>query len=67
MNYEDLLEASIFIPESIQQPSAWVGHIPFANWLVKQFKPKVIVELGTHTGNSYFTFCQSVFENHLDT
>lgn len=45
--------------------SAWHMHMPFGFFLVSEFKPKVIVELGVHRGDSYFTFCQSCFENQL--
>ena len=49
------------------QGKAWVGHTPFAYWLVASLKPKTLVELGTHGGGSYFSFCQSVIDNKLDT
>jgi hypothetical protein len=58
-----ILEGLTFKPRIVSNPLSWVGHIPFAATLVREIKPKLIVELGTHTGNSYFTFCQAVQEN----
>lgn len=63
----DLIKVASFFPKSLQPPASWVGHLPFAAWVVKQVSPKIFVELGTHTGNSYFAFCQSVLENALHT
>jgi predicted O-methyltransferase YrrM len=36
-------------------PSAWTGHRKFAEWLVRQINPSVIVDLGVDYG--YSTFC----------
>ena len=44
----------------------WSAHLAFAYDLVGALQPKLIVELGTHWGESYFGFCQSVAEHHLD-
>jgi len=46
---------------------AWIPHVPFAFWLVEALRPSSIVELGTHTGVSYFAFCQAVQHLQLDT
>lgn len=62
MNQNSLLEIAKFTPKSLQYPNAWVGHLPFAAWLIQETSPKIFVELGTHSGNSYFSFCQSVVE-----
>jgi hypothetical protein len=62
MNEYRLLEIVEFSPKSLHSPNAWVGHLPFAAWAIQEISPKIFVELGTHTGNSYFTFCQSVAE-----
>ena len=47
--------------------SAWVEHTPFAYWLIDRIRPEIFVELGTHHGCSYFSFCESVKQNGLET
>ena len=37
----------------------------FAYDLVALQKPSIVVELGVHFGDSYFTFCQAVSEQHI--
>ncbi len=64
---KSLLQAAEFKPESLQLPISWAGHIPFANWITNYTKPAILVELGTHSGNSYFTFCQAVALADLGT
>jgi GT2 family glycosyltransferase/uncharacterized coiled-coil protein SlyX/predicted O-methyltransferase YrrM len=54
------------MPERLVE-SAWHEHIPFAMFLVDVLKPKMIVELGTHYGESYCAFCQAVKQLNLDT
>jgi len=46
---------------------SWQEHIPFGMALVQMLRPKVLVELGVHTGDSYLAFCQAVAELGLDT
>lgn len=64
---EGLLQAANFTPMSLQAPGNWCGHLPFAAWLIKQLRPALLVELGTHSGNSYFSFCQAARENDIPT
>ncbi|MDD2482680.1 MAG: class I SAM-dependent methyltransferase [Candidatus Shapirobacteria bacterium] len=44
----------------------WAGHKYFAYDLVRNIKPKTIVELGTHKGTSFFSMCQAVKDEQLD-
>ncbi len=47
--------------------SGWIGHDPFAFWLVGALRPRTFVELGTHHGFSYFAVCQAVQSLALET
>lgn len=61
------LNASMSMQPASLPPSAWIGHIPFAAWIVEELKPEMLVELGTHNGASYLGFCQAVKQNRLST
>jgi len=54
-------------PRRTSEALAWLDNIPFAFALVQAHRPKLIVELGTHTGVSYFAFCQAVEVSGLPT
>ena len=43
----------------------WAGHKRFAYDFVRNIKPKVIVELGTHKGTSLFSMCQAIKDGGL--
>jgi hypothetical protein len=46
--------------------STWVDHMAFGYDLVAAVKPRILVELGTHKGLSFFAFCQSMKEHRID-
>ncbi len=48
-------------------PSGWSGHVPFAMCLIDLLRPDMLVELGTHHGVSYCSFCQAVKELKIET
>lgn len=54
-------------PLRLEEPWAWVQHIPFAFFVIDILRPELFVELGTHSGNSYCAFCQAVKELEIDT
>jgi len=47
-------------PNRVAYPLNWVEHIPFAFKLVEVVRPRVIVELGVHSGNSFCAFNQAI-------
>lgn len=50
--------AVLAMPERLVD-SAWLGHIPFAMWLVSVHRPLVTVELGVHNGASFCAMAQA--------
>ena len=40
---------------NLYQPSAWIGHLKFADYIVQKYKPKITVDLGVDYGHSTFS------------
>jgi hypothetical protein len=63
------LPPSILVPRFTPIPRSedtWLGHVGFAHDLIGSVRPKLLVEVGTQSGESYFAFCQSILENGID-
>jgi hypothetical protein len=65
--------STVYMPPSVRRftPehmvfSTWIDHLAFGYDLVAALRPKLLVELGTHKGLSYFTFCQAMKEHEID-
>jgi len=65
--WKQFISPAIFNKPGNFPASAWTEHIPFAFWLIDALKPKLLVELGTHYGLSYFSFCQAIEKTMLKT
>jgi Methyltransferase domain len=64
----DFVTSSTTWPPRLVSPiSAWNEHVPFAGWVVEATEARLIVELGTHSGVSYFAFCEAVLRLGLPT
>jgi len=46
---------------------SWIQHIPFLAGVLQMQRPEVFVELGVHSGNSYFAGCNTVSRLGLST
>lgn len=53
------------ITPQIREKSAWLGHRNFVFDLIKFLRPGTVVELGTHYGASFFTFCQALQDGEI--
>ncbi len=62
LSFDDILSALQSIFSDIRHPvrSAWGEHIPFLFGLMTLLRPRRYVELGVHTGGSFFAACQAV-------
>jgi len=63
------LPSPAFLPRRYKPRNVgeWTGHLTFASDLILSLQPQLIVELGTHWGEAYFTFCQTVQEHGLSS
>jgi hypothetical protein len=52
-------QSSFWTPDYLAD-SAWLGHAPFAFWLMDVHRPRVVAELGAYRGFSYCCFCQAI-------
>ncbi|WP_051331618.1 glycosyltransferase [Methylocaldum szegediense] len=63
----DELDPLFARPDLLDKTSAWFGHIPFAHWIIRVTRPRILVELGTYAGVSYSAFCAAVIKEKTQT
>lgn len=63
--HEPIFEMNSISP-LFHSESAWRGHLRFGYDLIANMKPACAVELGTHYGSSFFSFCQAAKDLSLD-
>jgi|SRR3954451_14754336 hypothetical protein len=64
-NSKFVIDKAPELPHELIKKGPWSGHRSFAYDLVSFVKPNTIVELGTHYGTSFFSFCQAVKDTQL--
>ncbi|MCG8413848.1 MAG: class I SAM-dependent methyltransferase [Pseudomonadales bacterium] len=63
----------VYLPQSLDFEarhivlSTWIDHMPFGYDIVAAIRPRLIVELGTYSGLSFFTFCQAAQEQNVES
>lgn len=67
VRYNPLDDSIAFEPPLHVHGIGWEEHIPFAMALMSFHRPRKLVELGVHTGDSYLAFCQAAQRLGVDT
>jgi hypothetical protein len=62
---DETLEPLFWPPLAADNARAWLGHVPFTNWLIAVAQPRVVVELGTHDNSSYVALCEAMLRANL--
>ena len=55
------------LPPRMSVHSAWLQHTAMVPVIVALTRPRVFVELGSHAGDSYCAFCESVLRMEVGT
>ncbi|MFI5460038.1 MAG: glycosyltransferase [Isosphaerales bacterium] len=52
--------ASFWTPRHLGRSCRWLGHVPFAFWLLDAARPRLVVQLGPGPANALLAFCQAI-------
>jgi len=52
--------ASFWTPCHLGRSCRWLGHVPFAFWLLDAARPRLVVQLGPGPANALLAFCQAI-------